>query len=464
MRVIVEHIGGARSGQRQEFEDPIVVRFGRHPSNDVQFDAYQDLDASARHAELRREGAGFVLVDVGSSNGTLIGGDRVTHRLLQGGEEVQFGSGGPRVRIGLEGLDVPKTTPAQAGMRADAAPPVAPVPAPPPAGVRTTVFRSAVEAAVRQATRPMRALVLVLCLLALAAGAGLLLYRARGEAREEALRRKMVELMEKQRSADETERANIAKLIEQKNSELRKSSSGGAIGRAARGGIYLVAIKLPSAEEGFCTAFAIQPQVLVTNAHCVAAAEEYETRGGKIFVVRNGDPKSRFSVRAVKKHPSWRPTLREVTPDVGLLRIEGTAPELLTLAAPDELRRLAPGDVLYLYGFPGRLADTRSPEATFVQGVIGRLTRLSGEAAGFEEAKLIQHSAFTSGGTSGSPLLDGEGHVVAVNAGGYVEQGTMQVLDPQSGRAGEVVVSKNLAGYNFGMRIDLVRDLLALVE
>jgi hypothetical protein len=37
-------------------------------------------------------------------------------------------------------------------------------------------------------------------------------------------------------------------------------------------------------------------------------------------------------------------------------------------------------------------------------------------------------------------------------------------MDPASGRAGEVVVSRNLAGYNFGMRIDLVRDVLSLVR
>jgi S1-C subfamily serine protease len=240
---------------------------------------------------------------------------------------------------------------------------------------------------------------------------------------------------------------------------------GSTVGQKSQGGIYLVALHLPwGQEQGFCSAFAIHPDVLVTNSHCVAVAEEWQRKGARTFVVRNGHPEDRFDVAHVKKHPAWRQTLKEVTPDVGLLNIEGKAPELLTMADDAELRRLAPGDVIYLYGFPGRLADVKSPSATFVNGVIGRMTRLSGEAAEFEHAQLVQHSAFTSGGTSGSPIFDGEGHVIAVNAGGYVESGTMRVMDPASGRSGEITVAKNLAGYNFGMRIDLVRQLLELVK
>src|SRR6516164_3325470 len=108
MRIIVEHVTGAKAGQSQTFENPQVIRFGRHPSNEVQFDAYKDLDASSRHAELRIAGDTLTLVDVGSSNGTLVGSERVTERALASGEEVQFGAGGPRVRITVEGA-VPAT-------------------------------------------------------------------------------------------------------------------------------------------------------------------------------------------------------------------------------------------------------------------------------------------------------------------------------------------------------------------
>jgi S1-C subfamily serine protease len=125
---------------------------------------------------------------------------------------------------------------------------------------------------------------------------------------------------------------------------------------------------------------------------------------------------------------------------------EGRLPATATLAASGEYQSLAVGDVIYSYGFPGRLSDVASPEATFMEGVIGRITTLDGRAGALGDSKLIQHSAFTSGGTSGSPIFDVDGHVVAVNTGGYMEA---------SGEA-----TRPLPGYNFAMRVDLVEALL----
>ena len=82
MRVVIDHIAGSRRGQRQEFPATERVRFGRHPDCEVSFDPHRDIDASSRHAELRvatnaraatdEMSQGWVLVDLGSSNGTFI--------------------------------------------------------------------------------------------------------------------------------------------------------------------------------------------------------------------------------------------------------------------------------------------------------------------------------------------------------------------------------------------------------
>ena len=99
--MIVDHLAGSRRGQRQELPAARKVRFGRHPDCEVSFDAHRDIDASSRHAELRPADDGWVLVDVGSSNGTFVDGHRITEAPLTTATPivVEFGAGGPRVRL-----------------------------------------------------------------------------------------------------------------------------------------------------------------------------------------------------------------------------------------------------------------------------------------------------------------------------------------------------------------------------
>lgn len=106
MRVVIDHVAGSRRGQRQEFPAPDGgdgerIRFGRHPECEVSFDPHRDIDASSRHAELRSVDAGWVLVDLGSSNGTFAEGHRVTETQVgrNAAVNIEFGPGGPRVRL-----------------------------------------------------------------------------------------------------------------------------------------------------------------------------------------------------------------------------------------------------------------------------------------------------------------------------------------------------------------------------
>ena len=101
MRVVIDHVAGSRRGQRQALSADQRVRFGRHPECEVSFDPQRDIDASSRHAELRHVDAGWVLVDLGSSNGTYVDGHRVTETpVVQNVPlSIEFGPGGPRVRL-----------------------------------------------------------------------------------------------------------------------------------------------------------------------------------------------------------------------------------------------------------------------------------------------------------------------------------------------------------------------------
>jgi pSer/pThr/pTyr-binding forkhead associated (FHA) protein len=101
VRVVIDHLAGSRRGQRQEFAADTRIRFGRHPECEVSFDPHRDIDASSRHAELRTVDAGWVLVDLGSSNGTFAEGHRITEAPVARNTPVsiEFGPGGPRVRL-----------------------------------------------------------------------------------------------------------------------------------------------------------------------------------------------------------------------------------------------------------------------------------------------------------------------------------------------------------------------------
>lgn len=89
---------GADSGRELEF-DQDVIRIGRMPDSDVNFDPEVDLDASGRHAEIRSEDERYLLIDAGSRNGTWLNGQRVKHAALRPGDEIELGRGGPKLKV-----------------------------------------------------------------------------------------------------------------------------------------------------------------------------------------------------------------------------------------------------------------------------------------------------------------------------------------------------------------------------
>lgn len=69
--------------------DQDSVSAGRHPSSDIFLD---DISVSRRHATFTRRGAGYVVADLGSLNGTYVNRDRIDGEIpLAGGDEVQLG-------------------------------------------------------------------------------------------------------------------------------------------------------------------------------------------------------------------------------------------------------------------------------------------------------------------------------------------------------------------------------------
>ena len=90
---------GSRAGQIDVLSQPFIL-VGRHPQCELRFDADQDLDVSARHASVTLTGRMYVLRDLGSTNGTLVNGQRLTSdHVLASQDVIQFGVTGPRVQF-----------------------------------------------------------------------------------------------------------------------------------------------------------------------------------------------------------------------------------------------------------------------------------------------------------------------------------------------------------------------------
>ncbi|HJD49272.1 MAG TPA: FHA domain-containing protein [Candidatus Corynebacterium intestinavium] len=68
--------------------DQETTAAGRHPDSDIFLD---DVTVSRRHAEFRRNGADYEVVDVGSLNGTYVNREPKNSAVLSNGDEIQIG-------------------------------------------------------------------------------------------------------------------------------------------------------------------------------------------------------------------------------------------------------------------------------------------------------------------------------------------------------------------------------------
>ena len=68
-------------------DDPLTI--GRLPECDI---VLTDPNVSRRHAEVRRRGNDFIVIDLGSTNGTRVNGAGVRERQLADGDEISLGS------------------------------------------------------------------------------------------------------------------------------------------------------------------------------------------------------------------------------------------------------------------------------------------------------------------------------------------------------------------------------------
>jgi hypothetical protein len=580
---------GAHAGRTLEL-DRDVIRLGRLPDNEVAFDPHADLDASGRHAEIRRENGQWVLFDVGSRNGTLIRGERVTRHVLRSGDEIELGLGGPRVRVELEapgargGFPTAEATPI-GGPRADsaggfataAATPVGPPggatpappgdgsaggrhapgataggapapgaahPTPPPSpfagaspapgasvpgssapgpspygpashgpashgpashgpashgpashgpashggekrygqrtvgmmiqaaleqaerqraqgGNRSTAFvRAVAHEAATQSSRGLKialGLIVLLLFLTLGAVVAVFLYARSQEQdlRDENVRlqRELAELG----AGESSERERLEQRIRELNEALREqqSATGTRIAAAHEGAVWALLGTRRGRRRVICTAFAVRPSLLATSARCVGGLERAMRRGDEVRAVPNRGRGEARAIARMWRHPRYDADA-PVSPDVGLVRIDGTASQRAPIASLPELTQLAAGDDVFVLGFPGPIAGDGAPVAGLTSGVVGRVTAFDGTDAAPPRRHLVSHGAFTDDGTAGSPVFDRRGRVVAIHGGNF--RARRRVVDART-RVARTVDAET--PYAWAVRADLLLQLLA---
>lgn len=99
MRLVIRHLSGRDQGRRDVLPAGRVL-LGRDKACDVRFDLQRVLEVSARHAEITpaSDGKAFVITDLGSTNGTWVNGEEIRQpTALTSGDEIELGSGGPRL-------------------------------------------------------------------------------------------------------------------------------------------------------------------------------------------------------------------------------------------------------------------------------------------------------------------------------------------------------------------------------
>lgn len=455
------------------------VRVGSDPSCEITFPGASAAGVMPKHAELRLEHGRLVVVDLGTPHGTHVAGLRVMHQVLRNGEAVRFGGpDGPELRVELV-ADGPAPVAAQLVHGAAPHAPAPPAPDPPPLspaelarlGVPAAAFgpdgkvdvataqRIVRDAVARATSSPDRTAEIVAQRVSdatrktarghgwLKAGVALALLASVAAA---------VLLWRSRRAADAlADEVGLDKkpVAAPQGSIPKRILNGREIFEANRGAIYLMGYVSGNTVGGCCTAFAIGPDLLATNAHCVYACGN--KAGAPVVTLNDSGGKQRLTVKAMAAHPGYkRESTSADSPDVGLLRIQGTMPTYVRLASDAELRSIGPGDDAFVIGFPGRVMDPLSPSATFLSGRVGRVMGFAEEATTTDKAFLVQHDAVTRGGNSGSPIFNQYGNVIAIHAAHLDEETEVDV----GGQKTKVLGS---SPYRVGMRIDLLRGVPA---
>jgi S1-C subfamily serine protease len=442
---------GARAGQRETFDQPLIT-IGRHPQNDLRFDVEKDADVSSRHAEVRVAGDTVTLRDIGSTNGTFINGQRLTgDHFLADGDVIAFGADGPQVTFHRTGAAAPAATRLGQASPAAGTPAVSGSAGTGPAR-RDTNLR--IAAAVEAQTGMLRKMIVGLGVLVVA-GVGVAYWignRGSAEARDE-----IAKLLQRNDSLSRLVDRTVAQLsgnaagvdsalvaARREAAELRRRLEAAASGgnaseiaalssdlqasndrqRALVGAaqvdwesvsvrnspaMVFVVVQWEDGRNTSGTGFNVSPSgLIVTNRHVV---RDDKGRPAKLVVVKfdNAPAESKFKLTRVVKVSE--------TDELAWLKLDGGGP-YPTVQGVARAPSTRPGAPVALLGYP------LGTGTAGMDGDINRLRPVSSLTVGTASKVLgdtLQLDVYAAQGSSGSPVFNAQGLVVGVLFGSPAE-------------------------------------------
>lgn len=476
MKLLLRILSGARAGVTGVFSQS-QVSLGRHPSCDLPFDPDRDLDVSARHALIARQGDRWTVRDVASRNGTLVNGHPIrTETRLDDTDQIRLGPAGPTVEVRLVAEGVADRKPAApasfrggAPIRATGAEPApraepapqsepasqaaaAPAPEPmPPRRASSTTQRIRVE--VGRQTRRLRLVAGGLVLLLVVAGTYVVVTR-RQQAAERARERAAMqaEIDSVVRSSDTAvqqlrgEVAGLADALRQSQAQIQRLQQDLLAAEEAgqRGEVTRLQAELATATDALtaqqAAALLDYRGIHQTNNRAVAMIwAEFEpgdvTTGTSFAVTTDGlmitnrhlvygpdgtrRPR-RLAVQFTSSAQVWRAQVTAASPevDIAIIRVEGIVGEIPFVSVPDTSVAAAPGDPVAVIGFP---FGTALPMRSAGEPNLVRTTLTAGTVSKVLP-DLLQIDGYGAQGASGSPVFDRDGTLLGVLYGG--EPGT----------------------------------------
>jgi S1-C subfamily serine protease len=430
------------------------IALGRHPASDLRFDAEKELDVSGRHAAILKQGERWFVRDLGSKNGTLVNGHTITGDVkLDDTDQVQLGSHGPKVEVRLVPESVPDSAMAAppSGQSATIRPSVESDPAtlapPPRTPGRTT---QQIKAEVKRQTKTLRVLSGVMFgVLLVVVGA----FFAESK-REEGLHQRAARIMQARidsvlAASDAAVRslkgqvAGLAEALRRSQSEVERLSGALASARAAgnaqqvqalsaqlndaaetlrnqqvaaqvdystlfdanQSAVAIIYVDFGPGQVFTGTAFAITKDgVMITNRHVVAGSDG--TKRPNRIGIKFADSNQNFPARLLAVSPDENADIAVVKVDIA-----GGNPTVKSLDLDAAVRA---GDPVAIIGFPlgpdlpmDRRAGKSVARTSLTAGTVSKVL-----------TDLVQVDGYGAEGSSGSPIFDQDGDVVAVLYGG----------------------------------------------